>query len=419
MSVISHFKALSQIPHCSYQTDAMKTYLIDKAKAYGYEVLTDEAGNILCQKESAAITMQSHYDMVCIGKAPLLKLEERDGWLYAADSTLGSDNGVGMAMMLALMEEGVSIDTLFTADEEVGLLGARALNLPLKTPYLLNLDSEDEGVVTVGCAGGVDIMATLPLLHKKRTLFCYEIESSGFAGGHSGVDIDKNIPNAIKELSAQLVDLDQCYVVSFKGGERRNSIAKRAVAVVGFETEQAIAGAKIVGRKEVDVMEQNVISMLHAFAHGVRNYNNELRIVQTSINLAIVEQNETEIMIHLSARSMDSDELKRLQSETVTYFESFGAAVETEGFYAPWEPEDGDFVKQVTSISQDVLGSAEVGAIHAGLECGIIKEKFPQMQMASIGPTIRYPHSTRECVELISVERVYDVVKKICECSND
>ena len=415
MSVLSHFKTLSQIPHCSYRAAAMKIYIMNLAELYGYEVLSDKAENVLCRKEGSSITLQSHYDMVCIGNAPELKLEEREGWLYANDSTLGADNAMGMAMMLSLMEEGVTVDALFTADEEVGLLGARALDLPLSTPYLLNLDSEDEGVVTIGCAGGVDIMATIPLTFEKRTLFCYEIESSGYVGGHSGVDIDKNIPNAIKELSAKLAELNPDAFVSFEGGERRNSIAKHAVGVVCFEKEQFIDGAKALGEQDVEAIEQNVVAMLHAFAHGVRRYNSELAIVQTSINLAIVEQNETDIMIHLSVRSMDRDQLRRLENETVTYFEMFGATVTAEGFYAPWEPEESDFVHYVTKISQKILGDAEVGAIHAGLECGIIKEKFPQMKMVSIGPTIRYPHSTRECVSLASVERVYAVVKELCE----
>ena len=415
MSVISHFKALSQIPHCSSQADGMKAYLIEKAGEYGYEALDDRAGNILCRKNGAVITLQSHYDMVCIGKAPVLKFEERDGWLYAKDSTLGADNGIGMAMMLSLMEEGAVADMLFTADEEIGLLGARALALPLKTSFLLNLDSEDEGVVTIGCAGGVDIIVSLPIVSKSRVLFCYEIEKSGFAGGHSGVDIDKNIPNAIKELAALLDSFEDMFLISFEGGERRNSIAKHAVAVVGFEQERTIAGAKPLGRRDVEAVEPGLVPMLHAFAHGVRSFNRKLNTVQTSINLAIVEQNEKEFRIHLSARSMDRDELLQLQKETIAYFENFGGSVKTEGFYAPWEPESGTFVKEVIRISHKVLGSAEAGAIHAGLECGIIKEKFPHMEMASLGPTIRYPHSTRECVDLASVDRIFSVVKKICE----
>jgi dipeptidase D len=419
MSVISHFKVLSQIPHCSSRAGKMKAYLMEKAKEYGYEAVGDTAGNIFCHKNGAVITLQSHYDMVCIGKAPVLKLEERDGWLYAEDSTLGADNGMGMAMMLTLMEEGIAADMLFSADEEIGLLGARALELPLKTPFLLNLDSEDEGVVTVGCAGGVDIIVSLPIVSKSRVLFCYEIEKSGFAGGHSGVDIDKNIPNAIKELAALLDGFENMFLITFEGGERRNSIARHAVAVVGFEQECVIAGAKPLGHRKVEAIGPDIVSMLHAFAHGVRSFNSDLNTVQTSINLAIVEQGEKEFKIHLSARSMDRNELIRLQKETIAYFENFGGSVKTEGFYAPWEPESGAFVKEVTRISREVLGSAEAGAIHAGLECGIIKEKFPHMEMASVGPTIRYPHSTRECVDLMSADRVFSVVKKICEHYNN
>ena len=154
MTVVAHFKTLCGIPHCSGNTEAMRAFLMRSARAYGYEVSTDDAGNLLCSASDAEVTLQAHYDMVCIGRAPELSLYEEEGWLHATESTLGADNGMGMAMMLALMEEGVSVDCLFTADEEIGLMGVRALALPLKTAFLLNLDSEAFGEITIGCAGG-------------------------------------------------------------------------------------------------------------------------------------------------------------------------------------------------------------------------------------------------------------------------
>ena len=190
MTVLEHFKVLCGIPHCSGNTEAMLAHLKRQAAAFGYEAYTDAAGNLLCAHPEAVLTLQAHYDMVCIGDAPELVLEETEGWLHARNSTLGADNGMGMAMMLSLMEEGAAVDCLFTSDEEIGLVGARALALPLKTPALLNLDSEAFGEITIGCAGGVDLNVMLPLRRSAAERYCYETTAEGYPGGHSGVDID-------------------------------------------------------------------------------------------------------------------------------------------------------------------------------------------------------------------------------------
>ncbi|WP_345969162.1 M20/M25/M40 family metallo-hydrolase [Sulfurimonas sp. HSL1-6] len=413
MTVIEHFKTLCTIPHCSGETAQMLAYLGEKAEAYGYAVHTDPAGNLLCTHPEARVTLQAHYDMVCIGRAPALELYEEAGWLHAKESTLGADNGIGMAMMLALMEAGRPVDCLFTSDEETGLVGARDLGVPLKTPLLLNLDSEEFGEITVGCAGGVDLNVTLPLTRTARELYCYEAVAEGYPGGHSGVDIDKNIPNAIKELAAKLYDLGAS-VVSIEGGERRNAVPKRAIATVAFETEVDDAMLRSLGKQQCEVIENPLLPMLHAFAHGVRAFDAGLGIVRTSINLAEIATTETALTIKLSARSMIEAELQRIASETTAYFEAFGAAVQSEGFYAPWEPEQEGFVEEVRAAYEAVSGGAvTIDAIHAGLECGIIKKHFPQMQMASVGPTITHPHSTRERVDLESVEQLFAVVERV------
>ncbi len=391
----------------------MLEHLAAKAAEYGYEVQEDRAGNLLCRHPEAKVTLQAHYDMVCIGKAPEIALKEDAGQLKADASTLGADNGIGMAMMLALMETGKAVDCLFTADEEIGLIGARALELPLRTPYLLNLDSEEEGEIMIGCAGGVDLNVSLPLERSREIRYCYEVVTEGFPGGHSGVDIDKAIPNAIKELAVQLYD-NHMELVSFKGGERRNAIAKAATAIAAASVPIEAEGFKSMGRMTVDVIGADLVRMLHGFAHGVRAYDTALGIVQTSINLAQVETMATYAQITLSARSMSTPGLRRIESETKAYFEAFGASVKSEGFYPPWEPEENSFVGRVKAVYETVYGKdAVLGAIHAGLECGILKEHAPQMQMASIGPTIRYPHSTREQVDLQSVDRVFEVVKRV------
>jgi len=413
MTVADHFKTLCDIPHCSGDGAQMLAYLSEKGRAYGYTVQTDTAGNLLCTHPGARVTLQAHYDMVCIGRAPALELREEAGWLQAAESTLGADNGMGMAMMLSLMETGSAVDCLFTSDEEIGLLGARDLSLPLKTPYLLNLDSEEAGEITVGCAGGVDLNVTLPLTRTPRELYCYEAVAEGYPGGHSGVDIDKHIPNAIKELSAKLYALGGS-IVSIEGGERRNAVPKRAAATVAFEAPVEDAMLRPLGKRHCALIDNPVVPMLHAFAHGVRDFDAGLGIVRTSINLAEIATADTTISIKLSARSMIEADLRRIAEETKAYFKAFGASVAEEGFYAPWEPEQEGFVDAVKAAYEAVSGeTVTIGAIHAGLECGIIKKHFPQMQMASVGPTITHPHSTRERVDLESVETVFAVVKKV------
>ena len=419
-SVIKHFKKLCEIPHCSYEAETMKAYLVATCREYRYIVSVDETGNILAKKEGAKITLQVHYDMVCIGAAFPLELQESEGWLSANDSTLGADNGMGMAMMLSLMEEGTEVDCLFTAEEEVGLIGARGLELDLSTPFLLNLDSEEEGIVTIGCAGGVDIIATKKLERQKKKLHLYEYHISGLAGGHSGVDIDKDIPNAISLLFKKLCD-SESYIVEVNGGERRNSIPKKADIVFGLEEEVLIDGALYLGVKEADVIGAScsIIEMLADFDSGVRALNSELDIVETSINLALIESSDDVLRVQLSGRAMAREALVALEKETSLYFEKGGFDVAIEGFYSPWKPEKNSFSDLVLDETKRLFKDAAYGAIHAGLECGIIKEKYPKILMASIGPNILYPHSNREQVELASVERVYISLQNIVRGINE
>ena len=419
-SVIKHFKKLCEIPHCSYEAETMKAYIVATCREYGYMVSVDETGNILAKKEGAKVTLQVHYDMVCIGAAFPLELQENEGWLSANDSTLGADNGMGMAMMLSLMEEGTEVDCLFTAEEEVGLIGARGLELDLSTPFLLNLDSEEEGIVTIGCAGGVDIIATKKLERQKKKLHLYEYHISGLAGGHSGVDIDKDIPNAISLLFKKLCD-SESYIVEVNGGERRNSIPKKADIVFGLEKEEPIDGAVYIGLHKAEVMGNSctIIKMLADFDSGVRALNSELDIVETSINLALIESSDDVLRVQLSGRAMAREALVALEKETSLYFEKGGFDVAIEGFYSPWKPEKNSFSDLVLDETKRLFKDAAYGAIHAGLECGIIKEKYPKILMASIGPNILYPHSNREQVELASVERVYISLQNIVRGINE
>ena len=427
MSVVMDlFKTICSLQHCSHQTEALKDFILTKAADYGYAVETDEVGNILCSHPEADLILQAHYDMVCIGEAPRLELYEQEGRLRARNSSLGADNGIGMAMMLSLMQEKKMISCLFTADEEVGLIGAQGLRLPIKETMMLNLDTEEEGYVYIGCAGGSDVIAR-KAIHRQsidEEVQSYEIIVDGLPGGHSGVDIDKNIPSAIKTLASFLVHIPH-YLIEIEGGERRNSIPKRARAIVsvpnGVILDTKLTNIRITPLEQPQKMMiaqgHRIIEMIHAFAQGVRSFNRELKIVQNSINLALIETNENEVKVSLSARSMDSEELLVLVDETVCFFKAFDFMAKSEGSYPAWKPEVNAFAVRVQEVCQRHFSKADFAAIHAGLECAILKQHAPHLQIASIGPNIYDPHSSRESVEIASVERVYSALKEIIkEC---
>ncbi|MBE0498386.1 MAG: M20/M25/M40 family metallo-hydrolase [Campylobacterales bacterium] len=422
MHVIEIFKTICAIPHCSHHAQGLKSYILDEAKRFGYEVSSDKVGNILCSHPEARLILQAHYDMVCIGRAPELELYEENGWLKAKESSLGADNGIGVAMMLALMSEKKRVSCLFTADEEVGLLGAQGLELKIKETLMLNLDTEEEGYVYIGCAGGSDVIATQTLRFETidEEVVSYEIVVDGLPGGHSGVDIHKNIPSAIKKLASYLVHIPH-YLISIEGGERRNSIPRRARAVIsvpsGVMPDAGVDGIQIIKldacHDRMIVQGHRVSEMIHAFAQGVRAMNNELGIVQSSINLALIEIDEKEMRVTLSARSMDSEELLLLVDETLTFFRAFEFTAKSEGSYPAWKPELNDFALQVQNVCQKHFEKADFMAIHAGLECAVLKSHFPHLQIASIGPTIHEPHSSRESVQIASVQRVYRALEEI------
>ncbi len=418
--IIQYFKEITQIPHCSKETEKLMDYLVDFANKRGYCVEVDEAKNIHIFKGRPRLCLQAHYDMVCMGKAPHIETYINADVMRAKESSLGADNGMAIAMMMVLMDEGKELEFLFTADEEIGLIGANALDFKLYAEYMLNLDSEDEAEVYIGCAGGADITA-----YRNFDLFegegkCYEVAVKGLVGGHSGVDIDKGIPSAITLLAKYLdvKDIDQ--LATLYAGERRNSIPANAVAVVRSR-EALNSDAEVMVRElgeapMVYMRSVDLIEVLHRFETGVRVYNEKLGIPHTSINLAIVTADENgKVTIETSARAMEKDALEALIDETVSFFETHGFTCVVEDKYPAWKPDITEFTNIVEEKMREVYGKSECKAIHAGLECGVIAQKYPDMKFASIGPTIRYPHSTREEVDLNSVDKTYKVLKRIVE----
>ncbi len=418
--IIEYFETITQIPHCSKEADRLCDFLVEFAKARGYEVEVDVAKNIYVHKGSPKLCLQAHYDMVCMGKAPQIETFVEDGWMKAKESSLGADNGMAIAMMMQCMEEGRVLEFLFTSDEEIGLIGANKLAFDLKAAYMLNLDSEDEAEVYIGCAGGADITAFKQDTYVAGSGTCYEVAVKGLVGGHSGVDIDKNIPSAIKVLGRYLKAHNITQLVSIYAGECRNSIPANAIAIVRNEVPLEDEGDVTVRvlNESPDILKEGeqIIDLIDSFKHGVHRMNEELGIPDVSINLAIIAADEKGgITIETSARAMDMDALDALTVETVELFESYGFETQVEDKYPAWKPDVTEFTKLVDEKMREVFGKSRLMAIHAGLECGVIAEKFPHMKFASIGPTIRYPHSTREMVKLDSVEKTFAVLDSVIQ----
>ena len=416
--IIEHFKTLTQIPHCSKEAELLLDFLVSFAKDRNYDVEVDEVKNIFISKGTPVLCLQAHYDMVCMGKAPNIETYEEDGWMKAKDSSLGADNGIAIAMMMQLMDEGQELEFLLTSDEEIGLIGANEVAFDLKSKTMLNLDSEDEAEVYIGCAGGADITASKTDTYREGKGDCYEIAVKGLVGGHSGVDIDKGIPSAIKVLGEYLFANSITQLASIVAGERRNSIPANAVAIV--RSEKALKNRGDVKVRKLNEQPlvlskgQKIIDLIHSFKHGVRAQNEALGIPDVSINLAIITADEKGgVVIETSARAMDIKSLETLTKETIGFFETYSFDVAVEDKYPAWKPDVSEFTNLVSQEMQTVFGTTKMMAIHAGLECGVIAEKYPMMKFASIGPTIRYPHSTREKVKLDSVEKIFEVLQGI------
>ena len=422
-TILDIFKDITKLQRCSGNHSEFIAYMQNLSQKLGYICLVDDVHNILCKKENsnAKIVFQSHYDIVCLKENCVPEIIEDEYSLSAKDSTLGADNGIGCSYMITLMYERFDGEFLFTSDEEIGLIGANGLNLPINANFMLNLDSEEEGEICIGCAGGVDIKAIFnnkKIVPNIDNLDLYEISISSLPGGHSGVDIDKNIPNAIKLLIQSIKGCDG-KILDISGGERINSIPANAKAIIATKKQpkKLIDNMKIekidTKSEHLSIYDDTLLNYLYSFKNAVRELNKELNVVQDSINLALIKTNIDEIVIEFSARSMNNENLKNLKDSTKSDLEKIGCNVNTYGKYPAWNPDINSFTDTILNIYKNINSKASLRAIHAGLECAIFKEKFPNLKIASIGPTIKYPHSKKEIVYKDSINNVFEIVKII------
>ncbi|SMF44151.1 aminoacyl-histidine dipeptidase [Pseudogulbenkiania subflava] len=468
--VWEHFQTLCEIPRPSKHEQHLRDYLQGWAELKGLSTQVDRAGNLIIRKPATAglenrrgVVLQGHLDMVCQANSGTehdffkdpIRPALRDGWLVAEDTTLGADNGIGVALALAVLASDTvahgPVEVLLTVDEEAGMGGALGLDVGvLEGDLLINIDTEDWGEFYLGCAGGVDVNVRRAYAEEALPAG-YEVgrlSVKGLRGGHSGVDIHEERGNANKLLIRLIRELEDelaLRVVSFQGGSARNALAREAFAVVAYP---AAAAEKLVARLDAFQQEarfelagvdegvtlalepasanvamspadQRVIfAALHAAPHGVRRMSRRVPgVVETSNNLGVIALGQGKLFANFMVRSLLDAGARQLADEIESLFGLIGAEVEREGQYPGWAPNPQSLLLELfQQVYEREYGSrAEVKVIHAGLECGILGGKYPHMDMVSFGPDIRGAHAPGERVRVETVGHAWRLLQAVLE----
>ncbi len=459
----SNFYKLTQVPRPSHHMEAVTKFMVDFGHALGLETIVDKTGSVLIRKPATPgmenrtpVVLQAHLDMVPqknsdkqhdFVKDPITAYIDGD-WVTADGTTLGADDGIGVAAVMAVLESKElkhgPIEAFFTIDEETGMVGAFGMEAGLlQGDILLNMDSEDEGELYVGCAGGLDADMTwkfnsAPVPDDDIAL---EILVKGLKGGHSGLEIDCGRANANKLLFRFLKEAIMQYearLASVEGGNMRNAIPREAKAVITIPADnkkeieklaeeyaetfndeyKAIENGIFVEVRQVELpdalipeeIQDDFVNAVTACPNGVFRMIPEIPdTVETSTNLSIVVANSTDISVRCLLRSSVDSKKEELASMIESVFALAGAKVEFSGGYSGWNPNmDSPILKTMADVYQKEFGKpAVVRVVHAGLECGIIGATEPHLDMVSVGPTMRHPHTPDEKVNIASVERFW------------
>ncbi|MGD0179248.1 MAG: aminoacyl-histidine dipeptidase [Terriglobales bacterium] len=470
-AVWKHFDRLASIPRASTKEAAARDYVLSLVAKLGLESVQDDAGNLVIRKPARPgregapmVLLQGHLDMVCeknegtvhdFDVDPIKVVRDGD-WLKADGTTLGSDNGVGVAAALAVMESNEiahgPLEFVFTIDEESGLTGAAAFpGGLLKSKYFLNLDNEEKGTLCIGCSGGVKTTARRKVgLRPASPGSAWRIKVWGLKGGHSGVDIHQGRGNALRIMGGTLQVLLgrlPIEIAEVSGGSAQNAIPREAAALVvltdparesefkslvakseagykadlgGFDSELRITVEKAERPgKVLDASDaKQTVALLASLHHGVLAMSPDVPgLVQTSTNLAIVSTKGDTVEIITSQRSAIESSMLSAARLVATVCGLAGFEVEHGGKYPGWKPEpNSEIVRKLQEVHKKLFGEpAKLIAMHAGLECGVIGEKYPGMQMVSFGPTIVDPHSPNERVQISSVESFWNYLKLALE----
>jgi len=474
--VWQYFGEITKIPRPSKKEERMIEYVVDFAKSHQLPYKKDSTGNVIIQKPASpgfenrkSVCLQSHLDMVCEKNSTSVHNFETDPikvvidgeWVKALDTTLGADNGIGIAAQLALLSDNAlehgPVECLFTIDEETGLNGAMGLEHGFfESAILLNLDSEDEGELFIGCAGGMNTVASLKYSARRtpEASSAFRIDVTGLQGGHSGTDIHKNRGNSIKILNQFLWEIRNRFgarLTLFEGGNLRNAIPREAYAVVvipdthkdvftdyfqqytriltsdyildepgiHFNLAPAPLPEKVLKKK----VQEKLLNALFACPHGVISWSRVMEdLVETSTNLASIKfEGTSRIVISTSQRSSVNPAKIHIGNTVKSTFKLANALVEQTEGYPGWNPNPSSEILRVAQDSYKRLFEKEpaVKAIHAGLECGLFLEKYPYLDMISFGPTILDPHSPSERINIDTTRKFWllllDILKNIPE----
>ena len=474
MAVLDNFRLLSSVPHGSGNTEKIKKLVIRFAEDRGLDYYADEAGNVIVyrpggtgKENESPVILQAHLDMVCAaeGRNPdFMRTEpvcilEKDGFLCADGTTLGADDAMGAAMILSVLEDTENnyppIEAVFTNDEEIGLIGAGKLDLgKLKGTRMINLDSEEEGVFTVGCAGAVQLWGTLPVkpfpLNEKdlRKYNAYRIRVSGLKGGHSGNDIAKGRLNAIYMLNNFCLSMQAASgarLVSIEGGAADNVIPSSAEYVILFKRGLATLLMKVFAAKFIKnslaesdenkdtlrldieriklpssaLSERNtqiVLSLISVNKTGVQEMlKDPSNVPMTSLNLGIAALGPEGLRLFYLIRSSKRRRKEQIIEDIEKNFRTTGGSSERKGDYPAWErKEDAELLKIVKEVYKEITGKdGRVDITHGGLECGIFASGMKGIEIVSLGPEMEGVHSVHEKVSIASVNTTYEVLKEV------
>lgn len=464
--VFDYFFEICKIPHGSGDMEKIAEYCVEFAKAHKLCYIKDNANNVVIFKpatqgyeNAAPIILQGHMDMVCQKTADSnfnfmtdsLKVYIDGDFIKAEGTTLGADNGIAVAMVLAILENDQishpEIQAVFTTDEEVGMLGAAALDMSnITAKRMINIDSEEDGVVTVSCAGGADCKILLPF--EKRIMNGCEVTLTlgGLLGGHSGVEIDKNRYNADILAGRILYKLSNNFnfgIISVNGGDKTNAIVNRCEIKLCCNTPDELLkyaesyilelkneiksaepnfNAQLVkgSVKEYMVLDgasaQKLILTLNCVPNGIMNMSSEIEgLVETSLNLGILKTNEAEVMMNFALRSNKKSALYALMQKLECFAKGVNANYETSGFYPPWEYRNDSPLRDmyIEVYKQLFNRQAKAEAIHAGLECAVFASEIKDIDCIAIGPTLYDVHTVNERASISSIERTYTLLLEI------
>ena len=469
--VIKWFEEISKIPRCSKKEEQICDWLIGWAKDHNFDFETDEVMNVLIKvpgtagyENSPIVVFQGHVDMVCektpesdhdFTKDPI-KLMYEDGWLTADGTSLGADNGIALAIAMAMaLDKDIShgpLELLFTVDEETGLTGANSLKPGfIKGKLLINLDSEDEGVFTVGCAGGKDTHVSIPMDFENITTGYsqYKLKASGMKGGHSGIDINIGKANALRIVARAMDALQKggidIQIADVKGGTAHNAIPRDSHSIIYMKNadlskaNEILVDSQKAFRIEFGTVDPDIalsiassdesfekhmtkestiktINLMLTYHHGVAAMSTDIDgLVETSNNFAELKIVDNVIQILTSQRSSVVSRLEELTSRIEAIAVISGGSAKSGGGYPPWQPNmDSKLLAKSVALYKKMYSKEPViEVIHAGLECGIIGDKNPGMDMISIGPDLKYPHCPDEKVRVVAIGLVWDFVAEL------